>query len=269
MPETRSRGTALVTGASAGIGAELAEVFAERGFDLIVVARRREKLEALAERCRERHGSAVTVLAQDLLEPGAPRALRDGLEAGGHEVDVLVNDAGVLETGAFEELELERHLRLIRLNVEALTTLTHLFLEPMRRRRSGRILNIASIAAFQPVPTLAVYAASKAFVLSLTEALSEELKGSGVSVTALCPGLTRTRMLDQVERSNLAARLLPGALLSDPRRVAQEGYEACMAGEVIRVPGIPNRIATRLVQLYPRWMVRSVSGWIGRWGLGA
>lgn len=254
------RGTALVTGASAGIGLHLAGELAAAGYDLVLVARRSDALEDVAERCRREHGVRATAHPSDLLEPGAPARLVAGLEAEGTAVDLLVNDAGVLDSGRFAEIPVEHHERLVALNVGVLTSLTRRLLPGMLARGRGRILNVASTAAFQPVPSLAVYAASKAFVLSLSESLSEELKGTGVSVTALCPGFTRTHMLEDVEE----ARLVPGFLVSDPGDVARQGLEACLAGRAIAIPGVPNRLAASLVQLYPRWLVRGVLGMVGR-----
>ena len=256
--------TALVTGASGGIGRELAKLFAAGGFDVILVARREQELDALAEHCRGEHGVRTTVLPMDLLGPDAPARLVDQLEEDGLAVDVLVNNAGLLDMGGFADIAFERHLRLLQLNVVVLTSLTHRLLGPMLARRRGRILNVASTSSFQPVPSLALYSASKAFVLSLSESLSEELKGTGVTVTALCPGLTRTDMLDRAQDEHTMARNVPGFLLSDVESVAREGYDACLAGQAVVVPGIPNRLAASLVQLYPRWLVRTVGGFVGR-----
>ena len=255
--------TALITGASGGIGHELAGVFAEQGFDLIVVARREDRLTELAARLEGDHGTKVTVLAADLLEESAARGLYDAVADRKLEVDVLVNNAGVLDLGAFVEIDLEAHMRLIQLNVATLTALTHLWLGPMLERGRGRILNVASVAGFQPVPSLAVYAAAKAFVLSFSEALSEEIRGSGVTVTALCPGLTRTEMFTRAEQSREGFEL-PGFLLSDAHEVAREGYAACMNGTVIAVPGALNRLHSQFVGTYPRWLVRTVGGLVGR-----
>jgi short-subunit dehydrogenase len=256
------RKTALITGASRGIGRELARVFAERGFDLIAAARNEEQLRELERECHK-HGSEVLVYPVDLLDRSAPKRLLEAVEEHGKPIDVLVNDAGVLETGNFAELDLDAQLRIVDLNVRALTELTHRFLPGMIARGSGRILNVGSTSAFQPIPTLGLYAASKAFVLSLSESLSEELRDTGVTVTALCPGLTRTDMLDRVQE-NEAARWTPEFLVSDSRSVAEEGYEACMAGRVIVVPGLPNRLMASVTPLYPRWLVRGIGGFIGR-----
>jgi short-subunit dehydrogenase len=258
------RETALITGASGGIGLALAELFAQRDFDLVLVARRRHELEELAERCRSRHGTRVTVLPMDLLEPGATAELVKQLEEQPLHVDLLVNNAGLLEVGAFTEIDVERHERLLQLNVVSLVSLTHRLLPAMIDRGHGRILNLASTSAFQPVPSMALYAASKALVLSLSESLSEELKGTGVTVTALCPGFTKTDMLDSAKSQHAAASAIPDFLISDVASVAREGVEACLAGRALVVPGLTNRLGASLVQLQPRWLVRAFGGLIGR-----
>jgi short-subunit dehydrogenase len=261
---TRAGETALVTGASGGIGLELAREFAAHGFDLIVVARRASELEAAAERFRKDHGVRVHVLPIDLLVPGAPAKLVQQVESDGHQVDVLVNNAGLMEMGGFADIAIDRHERLLQLNVAVLTSLTRRLLTAMTERGHGRILNVASTSSFQPVPSMALYAASKAFVLSLSESLSEELKGTGVTVTALCPGITKTDMYDRARDQHGVARIVPGLLLSEVEDVAREGYEACMAGRAVVVPGLTNQLVASAVQLYPRWLVRSVGGLIGR-----
>ncbi len=261
---TRRHGTALITGASGGIGLELARVFAKNGFDLVIVARREPELDALAARCRKEHGVRVRVVPMDLLVPNAAAKLVQQLEDDGVEIDILVNNAGLLEMGAFAEIEVDRHERLLQLNVIVLASLVRRLLPGMIERGRGRILNVASSSSFQPVPSLALYAASKAFVLSLSESLSEELKGKGVTVTALCPGITKTDMYDRAQDEHGIVRSLPGFLLSDVESVAREGYEACMAGQPVVVPGLPNRLLAGSVGLYPRWMVRGIGGLIGR-----
>jgi len=168
-----------------------------------------------------------------------------------------------MDTGAFKDAETDTLIGMVRLNVEAVTALTSLFLKPMVARGRGRILNVASLAAFQPLPSMAVYAASKAYVLSLTEALAEELRGKGVTVSALCPGFTDTNLVENAKRENAAFRALPSALMADPKSVAQDGYRACMSGEVIRVPGIALQMATGLIQAQ-RSLTRVVTGFFGR-----
>ncbi len=263
MAEAR-QGAVLITGASSGIGRELALLFASHGWDLTIVARRRELLEELAGRCRAQHGAEVRCIVRDLTEPDAAQALYGEVSGAGIEIEILVNNAGVAETGAFAEIPLERHEQLVQLNVAALTSLTRLFVAPMVARGRGRILNVASVASFQPVPALAAYAASKAYVLSLSEALCEELRGTGVTVTALCPGITRTELVDRAQSESSAAERLPEFLIGDAKSVARDGYQACIAGRPVIAPGLPNLLGTTLVRMYPRWLVRRVGGLIGR-----
>jgi len=261
---SRARETALITGASGGIGLEMARVFAGHGFDLIVVARREPELEALAGRCRKEHGVRVHVLPMDLLVPDASAKLVQKLADDRLEVDVLVNNAGLMDVGRFADIDVGRHECLLQLNVVALTSLTRRLLPAMIERGRGRILNVASTSSFQPVPSMALYAASKVFVLSLSESLSEELKGTGVTVTALCPGITKTDMYKRAQDQNPMARNVPGLFVSEVEDVAREGYEACVAGRAVVVPGLPNRLVAGAVQLYPRWLVRTVGGFVGR-----
>lgn len=261
-PSTRE--TVLITGASAGIGAALAKQFAAGGFDLVLVARSRDKLEALAEALKAEHAIEAIVMPTDLSVRGAPKTLFDAVKKRKLAIDILVNNAGILEMGAFCAMTPERHQELIGLNVATLTDMTSRFLAPMLERGRGRILNVASIAAFQPVPSLATYAATKAYVLSLTEALSEELKGTGVSITALCPGITETGMVEAARESNPAASQLPPFLIGDVDDVAAQGYAACMAGEVIRVPGALNFAASIAARAAPKWVVRTFAGMFGR-----
>jgi hypothetical protein len=256
--------TALVTGASAGIGWHLAREFAAHGFDLVLVARSAAKLEALAKDVADRHGVRALVRPADLLEPGAPRGLFDDLSRRGIPIEVLVNDAGVMQFGRFCDMSLESLLRVLELNAGALTAMTRLFVEPMVRGGGGRILNVASIAAFQPMPAAALYAATKAFVVSLSEALALELGESGVTVTALCPGYTTTRMLDDIPGSRELAARMPRGIVMDPEQVARVGYRACLDGEPLVIPGVPNRIMARLVGLQPRWLLRALSGFLFR-----
>lgn len=263
-----SRPVALITGASSGIGRELAIVFAEQGHDLIVVARREKKLAALAKEIERAQGPdcVVHVLAADLAKAKGPARLLSEVRDLGLDVDVLVNNAGVAESGPFAALKRADAVTMVNLNVRALTELTLAFAAQMTKRGAGRILNVASIVAFQPVPSMAVYSASKAYVLSLTESISEELRGTGVTVSALCPGLTRTEMVADVS----VAENVPELLMSDPRAVAEQGYRACMRGEVIEIPGILNQAFVGWTQTQPRWAYRLLSGLAARasftWG---
>ncbi len=257
------RETALITGASAGIGSALAGCFAQGGFDLVLVARSADKLQALAESLAAAYGIKVSVEPCDLSLEGAAAKLAARLRKRKIEVDVLVNNAGVLEMGAFVDIDKVRQLGMLQLNVMGLTAMLVEFLPPMRERTRGRILNVASIAAFQPLPSLATYAATKAYVLSLTEALAEELKPDGITVTALCPGITATNMSSQAQENNERLQL-PSFVIGDMEEVAQAGYDACMAGEVIRVPGRLNLANTLLARATPKWLVRRISGALGR-----
>ncbi len=253
-------GSVLITGASSGIGREFAKIFAAQGYQPVLLARSRDKLQQLAQELKTAHGSKVTVISADLSEPEAPRAVFETLRKRRIDVDILVNDAGLLFEGDFAAVALDDHLRLLHVNVVALTALTRWFLEPMLRRKHGRILNVASVGAFLPIPSLATYAASKAYVLSFSEALSEELKGTGVTVTALCPGFTNTAM---VRGSPRAARL-PAVMVMDAQAVAQEGYSACLAGKALHVAGLSNDLAAWGIQYLPRSLVRTVGGLVAR-----
>jgi short-subunit dehydrogenase len=260
----REMGRVLITGASAGIGAELARVFAKHGHKLALVARSKEKLEALAAELKTAFGTDAIVLPADLSTAKGVTAIVAVLDKRNVEIDILVNNAGVLEVGSFADTPTADLLNLVNLNVAALTHLTSLLLPPMVERRFGRILNVASLAAFQPLPTMGAYAASKAYVLALTEALAEELRGSGITITALCPGLTDTNMVASVKARSATAASMPSVLISDPKDVAREGYRALMAGRVIHVPGVPNRVSAAWAQVTPRWVTRTLLGFAAR-----
>ena len=263
-PARRRRETVLVTGASSGIGEALARLAAADGHALVLVARSADKLAALADELSARHGVPVKVLPADLGQPGAAATLAAELKRRRLTVDVLVNNAGVLENAPFVKTTAARHQALIDLNISALTGLLAELLPGMVRRGRGRVLNVASIAAFQPVPTLATYAATKAYVLSLTESLSEELHGTGVSITALCPGITATGMLSSAASANPRLDRLPRFVVGDVERVAREGWRACQRGQVIVVPGAANLAATLGARATPKWLLRKVSGAVTR-----
>lgn len=256
MNETQDR-RAVVTGASSGIGASYARALVARGERVVLVARRADRLEALA---RELGGEPVAlVLPCDLAAPGAAVALRAALEARGVSVDLLVNSAGLGNTAPFESQAPEAIRAMIDVNVRAVVEMTHAFLPGMRARGRGRIVNVASNAAFQPVPYLTVYAATKAFVLSFTEGLAEELRGSGVRVQALCPGLTATEFLEVAEthRGLLVTRM--------PTMTADEVVQASLGGldrgRVRVTAGWANRLLGFAAQrLAPRGLARRVAG---------
>jgi uncharacterized protein len=242
--------TALITGASGGIGEALARRLARGGANLVLVARSEAKLQALAQELAARHGVAAHAIACDLADPAAPQQLADALESRGLNVEILVNNAGFASYGPFAELELAGELRMLQVNVVTLTHLTRLLLPGMVARRRGRILNVASTAAFMPGPLMAVYYATKAFVLSFSEALGNELQGSGVTVTALCPGPTATgfQARAQMEQS----RLVRGRAIMGVDQVADAGYDAMLRGRAVVVPGLINRLQTLLPRLLPR-----------------
>ena len=261
-----SKDTVLITGASSGIGEALAANFARGGYDLVLVARSENKLQAIASQLERDTGAEVSVEPADLSRRGAAKKLASSLSEQGIEVDILVNSAGVLEHGRFIDLPDSSQQALIDLNVSGLTNMLSHFLPPMVRRGNGRILNVASIAAFQPVPSLATYAATKAYVLSLSESLAEELAGTGVSVTALCPGVTATNMVASAQEKSGGLKF-PGFIVGNVERVAAQGYRACLKGDVICVPGSVNLAATLTGRATPKWLLRRISGVMGRYTL--
>jgi len=252
--------TALITGASSGIGEALAHRFAQGGYHLVLVARSGDKLKRLAATLSDAHGIKTWVAPADLSLPDAAKKLAASMKRARRPIDVLVNNAGVLAHGAFADMAAAKHQQLIDLNVAGLTAMLAHFIPAMVARGQGRVLNVASIAAFQPVPSLATYAATKAYVLSLTESLSEELKGTGVSITALCPGITATSMLDAAQQTSKELTKLPGFIVGSAEAVAEEGFDACVRGEVIRVPGALNLAAILAARATPKWLLRRVSG---------
>ena len=250
-----SKMTALVTGASGGIGEELARLFAADGHDLVLVARSRDKLARLAGELTEKHGVAARVLAADLARADAPREIFDELQGANLRVDALVNNAGFGSYGPFAETDSKSELDMLQVNVAALTHLTKLFLPAMLGRRRGYVLNVASTAAFQPGPLMAVYYASKAYVLSFSEALANECEGTGVVVSALCPGPTETGFVAAagMSESKLFDR---GAMTA--RDVAESGYRGLLAGKTVVIPGLRNNLLARSIGFFPRGLVTKV-----------
>jgi short-subunit dehydrogenase len=231
--------TALITGSSSGIGLHLAHEFAKHGHPLVLTAPVEGELQQLADELRRDHNVEVRVIAKDLEQERAAEELFQELERAGVTVDILVNNAGHGQTGKFWEIPLERHMSIIRLNVDAVVRMTSFFLPPMIQRGHGHILNTASVAGFEAGPLLAVYHASKAFVLSLTEALRVELEESGVTVTALCPGPTDTDFFPKADMIDTVA--FQKANLMAPQPVAEAGYKGLMDGDPIVVPGGINK----------------------------
>ena len=256
----------VITGASSGIGEALAKNFAEGGYDLVLVARSENTLMALASQLERDTEAQVWVEPADLSRRGAAKKLASTLSEQGIKVDILVNSAGVLEHGRFIDLPGSSQQGLIDLNVSGLTNMLSHFLPPMVKRGKGRILNVASIAAFQPVPSLATYAATKAYVLSLSESLAEELAGTGVSVTALCPGVTATNMVANAQEKSGGLKI-PDFIVGDVQDVAAQGYRACLKGDAICVPGAVNLAATLTGRATPKWLLRRISGVMARYTL--
>jgi short-subunit dehydrogenase len=256
---TSSRPVALITGASGGIGLELARLCAKGGHDLILVARRQAKLEEIAKYLSGMYQVRVDLVVADLADPEAPEAIMQEVAQRGLGVDVLVNNAGFGQWGLFGRADLGRQLAMIQVNVIALTTLTRLVLPRMVTQRRGRILNVASTAGFAPGPLMAVYYATKAYVISFSEAIANELKGTGITVTALCPGPTRTSFAEVAGAQD--SNLFQNPNVLDPAPVAEAGYRAMMRGKAIVIPGLANKLLIQSLRIGPRWLVRTITRW--------
>jgi short-subunit dehydrogenase len=252
--------TALITGASGGIGYELAKLFARDHYNLVLVARSTEKLNQVAAELQSQFGVTVKTVGLNLAAPPAPKFLFDQLEREGLKIDVLINNAGFGGFGEFAEMAEEEILGQIQLNIAALTHLTRLFLPPMLARHSGKIMNVASTAAFQPGPLMAVYYATKAYVLSFSEALANEVAGSGVVVSCFCPGATDTGFAKRAgtENSRLFRKLRP----MNAEAVARDGYLGLMAGRTLVISGVQNWLVAESVRFAPRKIVTAVSRWV-------
>lgn len=249
----QSKEWALVTGASQGIGLALAKCFAQDGINLVLVARSADRLQALADEWPKAHSIRVLPIAMDLAQGGAPDRLHQQLQAAGVRVSYLVNNAGVGLYGPYPLTSMEAEHQMIQLNCLALTRLTKLFLPDMLAQKHGRILNLASTASFQPGPYLAVYFATKAYVLSYSEAIAEDLAGTGVTVTALCPGLTESGF---VERAGMGqSGFVHRTRIASAEEVAATGYRAMHAGRRVVVPGVLNWLITQSPRLTPRRVV--------------
>lgn len=246
--------TVLVTGASSGIGAELARQLAQRGYNVTLSARRKERLDELAGELRAAHGVRVEVEPCDLGDRAERKALIERMKAGELEVVGVCNNAGLGFLGPFHELPLEREAGVVAVNVEAVHELTGAFLPRMVQQGTGAVLNVASTAAFQPLPGFATYAASKAFVVSFSEAVHSELSGTGVSVTALCPGFTRTEF-GSVAGAPETEDKLPDFTLMDADDVARHGIDAMVAGRRSSVPGLLNKLTSTSGRHVPRTLL--------------
>lgn len=253
--------TALVTGATEGIGLELARVFAAEGWDLAIVARDQKRLDETAADLRA-SGRTVTTFAFDLSLDGAARSLFDAVQAAGLRIDALVNNAGIATHGRFVDIPVADELAMLHLNIVALTQLTKLYLPVMIERGAGNVLMLASTSAFQPGPYMAAYYATKSYVLSLAEALDVELRGTGVRVTALCPGATHTGFTRRAKMPGETRLFRYNSM--DPHRVALAGYHGMRAGRLIVVPGVINNVLAFVVRISPRKIVSRIVGWLNQ-----
>ncbi|MEW6434346.1 MAG: SDR family oxidoreductase [Myxococcota bacterium] len=255
---SETKRTALVTGASTGLGSHFARLAAKDGHDVIVVARAKERLEQLANQLMGAHpGVTVHVVPADLADVAAPQRVFDAVREKGLAVDVLVNNAGFGTNGAFLDLPLAKEAEMVEVNCNALLKLTHLFAGPMRARGFGRILNIASTAGFQAGPYMATYYATKAFVLSFSEALAVELEGTGVTVTASCPGATATEF--STRSGNDKSRLFTMQKPASAEDVARDAWAAMKAGRVLKVHGFTNWLGAVGAQVGPRSVARALA----------
>lgn len=247
--------TALITGASSGLGVEFAKIHAGHGDNLVLVARREDKLNQLKNDLLNDYDIDVVVFPQDLSNPKSAGNIRDFCDANELRIDYLINNAGFGGYGYFHEIDAGRHDNMMKVNMLALTNLTRAFLTDMVKRKSGRILNIASTAAFVPGPLQAVYYASKAYVLSFTEAIANELRGTGVTATVLCPGATKTDFFDVAGFDQSSFKLMG---VASARSCAEYGYKAMMRGKVVAIHGIRNKLMMFTIRFSPRWMVRRI-----------
>jgi len=251
-----AKGMVLITGASAGLGMAFARSYAARGNDVILVARRAERLEDLAKELTANHGIRAEMIAADLSAADAADTLMAEIARRGLAIDILVNNAGFGARGDFAELDADMQLRMIDLNCRTLVALCHAVLPGMIARRSGGILNIASTAAFQPGPWMAVYYASKAFVLSFSEALHEEVKAKGVRVATLCPGATKTEFGDVADMTSSTLFRFAG----EPDQVVRDGIRALDGNRAVKVSGLANAMLAGSIRFTPRFLARRIAG---------
>lgn len=248
--------TALITGASSGIGLELARIHASKGGNLVLVARSKDKLEKLKNELEQQYGSMVLVIPKDLSNPAAPQEVYDQLQKENVKVDYLFNNAGFGDYGFFHETSWEKEAQMIDLNVRTLTHFTKLFVKDMVHNKSGKIMNVASTASFQPGPLMSVYYATKHYVLAFSEGIANELKGTGVTVTALCPGPTASGFQDAAAMNE--SKLVKGVKMPTAREVAEYGYRSLAKGRVVAIHGFMNRIMAESSRFMPRSIVRNV-----------
>jgi uncharacterized protein len=253
-----SRPLCLITGASSGIGADLADLAAADGFDLVLVARRLTALAAVAQRCEKKHDAKVHIIQSDLSDSTAPRVLAAELRARKLDIHTLINNAGVGASGSVASLTLEAQMNIIAINITALTELTRRLLPGILERGSGAIMNVASTAAFLPGPGMAVYYASKAYVLSFTEALGEELRGTGIQVCAFCPGPTATEFAAVSGMSETKLFKQKSTVMASAQ-VAKIGWNGMLAGDRVVIPGLMNNLLNQSLRLAPRAVIARIS----------
>jgi uncharacterized protein len=253
--------TALITGASEGIGRCFADIYAKHQHNLVLVARNGDKLQQVADEIRAKYSVDVHVIAMDLVPSDAALSLFSQLQEAHIDIDILVNNAGMMQVEKLYVSDGQQLNNLLQLNIVSVVNLTRYFMQAMVARGRGKIVNLGSIASFMPTPNFAAYGASKAFVLSFSEALAEELRGTGVSVTCVCPGMTETKMLSHADGLE---RFIPGFLKADPMQLAEQAYKASMKGDVVFLDKLTNKLLVQWATHYPRWMVRSVNGLFSR-----
>ncbi len=245
--------TALVTGASTGIGNELSRLLAQDGYNLVIVARNEEKLKELSAELEEKYNIFVKVIAKDLSYPDSPNEIFNETKRQELNISVLINNAGFGSFGEFLNLNIENEINMLQVNVLSLTHLTYLYGREMIKLGGGKILNVSSTAAFQPGPLMTVYYASKAYVLHFSEALANELNNKGITVTALCPGPTKTDFQARAEMNE--SKLIKRAKIMDAAFVAYEGYNGMKAGRTLVIPGLQNKVMSFGVKFLPRGIV--------------
>jgi short-subunit dehydrogenase len=258
---SKNMATALVTGASAGLGEEFAYALAREKYDLVLTARREERLKSIAQKARKAGAPNVRVIAADLSKRDVPSLIERQLEADAVKIDYLVNNAGFGTRGRIDQMSVDRELEEIDLNIRALVELTRVFVPAMVARKKGTIINVSSVAGFTPIPFMATYAATKAFVLSFSEAIAAELAGTGVTVTALCPGLTRTEFQKVAKADDTS---IPEFVYMDARTVVEQGIAAARMGLPIYVNGPMNFMMTEMMRLMPRGVMSRITAALTR-----
>jgi short-subunit dehydrogenase len=253
--------TALITGSSEGIGRSFAQVYAKNGHDLVLVARNKIKLEEFAQELKDKYAVNVDVFAADLIPVDAAQKLFEAITEKDIKIDILVNNAGMMQVEKLNESDPQKLNNLIQLNIQSLVNMTQQFVNPMINRGQGKIVNVGSIASFMPTPNFAAYGASKAFVLSFSEGIAEEFRGTGVTVTCVCPGMTETKMLSHAEGIE---KFIPNFLKADPMELAAQAYKASMKGDVVFLDKVANKLLVQWATHYPRWIVRGVNGLFSR-----